>query len=196
LLIYLIRHGETAWNAVRKYQGSVDLPLSPEGAAALCRADFCPGKVYVSPLLRARQTASILFPDAPQLVVEELREMSFGDFEGRSPDEMENDPAFRAWVDGDCVAPCPNGESREEFTARSAAVFQRLVDEALEREEEKLVIVAHGGTQMALMEKYVRPQAPYYTWLAGNGKGYLLDAARWRERRELALVERLSYRRA
>ncbi len=196
MLIYLIRHGETAWNAVRKYQGSVDLSLSPEGAAALHRADFSPEKVYVSPLLRAKQTAAILFPDAPQVEVDGLREMCFGDFEGRSPDEMEHDPAFRAWVDGDCVAPCPNGESREEFTARSAAVFERLVDEALERGEETLVIVAHGGTQMALMEKYVRPQAPYYTWLAGNGKGYLLDAGHWRERRELALLERLSYRRA
>ncbi len=194
MLIYLIRHGETAWNAVRKYQGSVDLSLSPEGAAALRRADFSPERVYVSPLLRARQTASILFPDSPQIQVDGLREMCFGDFEGRSPEEMEHDPAFRAWVDGDCVAPCPNGESRESFTARSAAAFEKLVGEALARGEETLVIVAHGGTQMALMERYVRPQAPYYTWLAGNGKGYLLDAGRWRERRELALLRRLSYR--
>ena len=55
--IWLLRHGRTADNDRRRYQGRRDVPLSEAGAAELCRADFSPEKVYVSPLSRARETA-------------------------------------------------------------------------------------------------------------------------------------------
>ena len=48
MLIYLLRHGQTEYNAQKRYQGQRDIPLSPEGAAQLRRADFDPDVVYVS----------------------------------------------------------------------------------------------------------------------------------------------------
>lgn len=66
--IYLLRHGKTAWNAAGRYQGLTDIPLSPEGRAALAPADFTAESVVVSPLLRTRQTAEILFPGAAQQI--------------------------------------------------------------------------------------------------------------------------------
>ena len=53
----------------RRYQGQRDIPLSPEGAAQLRRADFDPDVVYVSTLQRTSQTARILFPEAKQMCI-------------------------------------------------------------------------------------------------------------------------------
>ena len=82
MTVWLIRHGRTEWNDTGRYQGQTDLPLSNEGAAELARADFSPKTVYVTPLKRTQETARILFPDARQIVIDDLREMDFGAFEG------------------------------------------------------------------------------------------------------------------
>ncbi len=59
----------------------------------------------------------VLFPDAELVVVEELKEMCFGSFEGRNYMEMEHDPEYLAWVEADCESPCPDGERRPNFAA-------------------------------------------------------------------------------
>ena len=55
MLIYLLRHGLTEYNAQKRYQGQRDIPLSPEGLAQLRRADIDPKVVYISTLQRTRQ---------------------------------------------------------------------------------------------------------------------------------------------
>ena len=92
MTIYLLRHGETIYNAEKRYQGQRDIPLSTKGRAVLCPGGHPPARVYVSPMTRARQTAAVLFPQAQQIIVPGLREMDFGTFEGRNYVEMENDP--------------------------------------------------------------------------------------------------------
>ena len=57
MLIYLLRHGLTAYNAEKRYQGQRDIPLSPEGRAQLRQADLRPRTVYITPLCLTRQTA-------------------------------------------------------------------------------------------------------------------------------------------
>lgn len=193
VLIYLLRHGETAYNAEKRYQGVRDIPLSDAGRAKLRRADFSPRTVYVSPLCRARESASILFPTAAQTVVPGLREMCFGAFEGRNYEEMEHDPAYRAWVDGRCMGRCPGGESRAEFSERVCAAFERLADAAVRAGEDTLVVAAHGGTQMAVLERYAVPRRDYYAWCAPNGGGYILCADRWQSEKTLELVREVRY---
>ena len=192
--IYLLRHGETQYNRERRYQGLRDIPLSPEGEESLCQAEVFPKAVYVSPLMRARQTAQRLFPEAEQLVLEGLQEMDLGDFEGRTADEMAQDQAYRAWVDGNCQGKIPGGESMEAFAARTCGAFAALVEEALDRGEKLLCIVAHGGTQMAVMERYARPHRPYFAWYAPNGSGYLLrtDQGLWNSGNGVEVVRKLS----
>lgn len=192
MLIYLIRHGETAYNTEKRYQGRLDIPLSPQGMAQLRRAGFSPEIVYVTPLLRTQQTAAILFPTARQVIVDSLREMDFGIFEGRSFLEMEHDPQYRAWVDSGCALPCPGGESRDDFSARTCAAFAPLVDVALAQGAERLVVVAHGGTQMAVMARYAHPRREFHRWHVGNGGGFVLDAEDWPSQRTLRLVETIS----
>ncbi len=173
--VYLLRHGKTSWNNEGRYQGLSDIPLSQEGMSALRPADFSAKTVYVSPLLRARQTAAILFPDAVLKAEPGLQEMDFGVFEGRNAQEMEKDSAYRAWVDGGCMGKVPGGESVEEFTERVCRTFTRLLENT--REEDPLVIVAHGGTLMGILSRYAEPHHDFFAWQAPNGGGWLLETA-------------------
>ena len=144
MLIYLLRHGQTEYNAQKRYQGQRDIPLSPEGTAQLRRADFDPDVVYVSTLQRTSQTARILFPEAKLVPVDGLKEMCFGSFEGRNFIEMEKDPEYQAWVKANCESPCPDGERKTDFSDRICRTVAELIDKALAAGEERLVILAHG----------------------------------------------------
>lgn len=193
--VYLLRHGETDWNARKKYLGRTDLPLSERGREALVRADISPDVVYVSPLRRTAETAEILFPGARQAVVPDLREMDFGAFEGKSWKEMENLPAYRIWVDGGCVDAPPGGESRPEFCRRVCAAFQGLLDRESAAGTDRLVIVAHGGAQMAALERFTLPRRDYFDWNGPLGGGFVLDGSRWRTKRVLTLLDTVQYTR-
>ena len=64
---------------------------------------------------------------------------------------------------------------------------------ALADGEEMLVILAHGGTQMAALERYGVPRRSYYRWCGPNAGGYVMDARDWAVRHELRLVKTVQY---
>lgn len=193
--IYLLRHGETAWNAQGRYLGRTDLPLAPEGREALRAAGFTPDRVYVSPLRRTAETAEILFPGAEQVVVPDFREMDFGVFEGRSWKDMEDFSPYREWVESGCRGPVPGGESMERFCARTCAAFEGLLDQASKAGESLAAIVAHGGTQMAVLERFALPRRDYFSWRAPLGGGFVLDGSHWQTERTLTLLNTVQYTR-
>lgn len=193
--VILLRHGETEYNAKKWYQGSRDIPLSPAGRLALGPAPFAPARVYVSPMKRAVETAQLLFPGAALYPVPGLREMDFGAFEGRGAQEMIDDPDYRAWVDGGCLAPPPGGEGKEDFCRRVCAAFAPLVDRALSEGEDTMTVLSHGGTVMAVMERYALPHKPYFQWLPPNAGGFVLDAGSWAREGALTYVETVRYAR-
>jgi alpha-ribazole phosphatase len=142
---------------------------------------------------RAVETAEIMFPwSTGHVTVGELRETDFGIFEGKTYEELSNDPerrdAYQAWIDSGGLAKIPGGESMEEARARSVEGFRKAVmaarkagkavfkDEAREggsgdaAEECALIIVAHGGTVMSVMSSLFR--GDYYDYYTGNGEGY------------------------
>ena len=189
--ILLIRHGLTAMGEQKRYQGSLDLPLSENGRKALQPAAFTPELLAVSPMIRARETAAILFPFAVRMeVIPDLREMDFGLFEGRGWWEMENDAAYRAWIDSGCLSPCPGGEDRSSFAERVCKAFSGLVQDALASGVDTLAVVAHGGTQMAVLERWGSPKKEYWQWQTECGDGWVLDTARWSE--SLTVMGRIS----
>ena len=189
--IWLVRHGLTALGEEKRYQGVLDTSLSDKGRASLRPADFVPEHVYVSPAKRARETAELLFPNACQIPVPGLWEMNFGTFEGRGWWEMEHDPDYRAWVDGGCEGRCPGGEDRTEFSKRVCTAFCEIVEN--EADSAELALVAHGGTQMALLERYGEPKRTYYKWQRPCGCGWLLD---WDEKdKRLRVLEEVDFTR-
>ena len=171
-MLWMIRHGTTRLGEEGKYQGKLDDGLSPKGAEALRQADFKPEALFVSPALRARETAAILFPGAEAHILPDLREMDFGVFEGRSWKEMEGDPDYRAWVDSNCSLRCPGGEDRAAFTDRVNAALE----EVLQNGTDGTVIVAHGGTMMAALGRRGRPARDYWKWQLPCGCGWLLES--------------------
>ncbi len=187
--VWLIRHGTTIQGEERRYQGVLDTSLSEKGRSALRQAEHTPQKVYTSALKRTVETAEILFPGVPIITVQNLSEMNFGSFEGRGWWEMENDPTYRTWVDGGCEGRCPGGEDRMEFSERVCDAFRSIV--RAEKGSGELVIVAHGGTQMALLERFGEPQRAYYKWQRPCGCGWLLD---WdTETERLRVLQEIGY---
>lgn len=153
--ILLIRHGETAWNAIRRLQGHLDIALNAEGmrqAAALARAieDEALDAVYSSDLLRARQTAqAIAAPRGMEVMLDRgLRERCYGAFEGMLYAEIgaRYPEAYAAWKARDIDARFPPGvhvaETMREFADRTVRTILRIVAEGGHR---KIAIVCHGG---------------------------------------------------
>ena len=174
--VTFIRHGMTYGNTLHQYIGATDQPLCDEGIKELEKifseklwAES--SHVYVSPMKRARETAAILFPNAKQTVVENMREMNFGVFEERSYIDMEHDEQYQEWVDGNCEGPVPEGELKADFTARCRKAFLEVIEHA----DEDLVFVVHGGTIMAVLSCFGVPERGYYDWYVKNGHGFVCE---------------------
>jgi alpha-ribazole phosphatase len=181
--VILLRHGETAGNLAGRYIGRTDEPLDEAARRRLREAGPVDGvaAVLVSPLQRAVETARLLFPGAALAVCRDLREIDFGDFEGRTAQEMAADPAYREWVSGGCTGTCPRGESLESFMERTCAAFDLAVRKSIAQKEERLILVAHGGSIMAIMSRYAKPPRPFFEWHIKHCCGYRasLDPGRW-----------------
>jgi probable phosphoglycerate mutase len=128
LRIVLIRHGPTDWNAQHRVQGSIDMPLSVEGAAKMARllppAGFETARPYSSPKLRARQTAALLGLENPTLDAR-LAEKNWGEWEGLTRREMllrDGEDAFVRAGRGLQFRP-PGGESTSALQARVVSLF-------------------------------------------------------------------------
>ena len=172
-----LRHGRTAGNEHGSYVGGrTDEPLCPAGREALLshlvqqpelfRAD----RLFVSPMRRCRETAALCFPHLSPEVVEDFRECDFGAFEGKSFRDLEHDPRYRFWVEGNCAGPIPEGEHPDAFMARCRAAFAPLL--ALE-DPGRAALVVHGGTIMAILSGFARPERAYFDYHVSNGSGYL-----------------------
>jgi len=147
--LYLVRHGETEWNAARRIQGRTDIPLNDTGrrqareAAELLARRSWHG-VYASPLDRAHETAEII---AARLGldgvtdIDALIERDYGEAEGMGFDEIE-----ALYPEG---VRAPGQETREEVAAR---VVPALLELAERHPGERLVIVSHGGAIRSVLQ--------------------------------------------
>ena len=162
----IYRHAPTRMNRAHRYQGAIDEPLDWEGEQVAYAIEPSLGTrvVYVSPLSRSRQTARILFPKAQQVVVEELAEMDFGDFDGFTYRELSGNPRYQEWVDSGCISQCPNGESRADYVGRIAAAIRMVLRDAQARGLAEAVVVAHGGTAMAAFSAFTESERDYFDW--------------------------------
>jgi len=168
--IILIRHGATPGNLKRKYIGRTDEPLCREGIEqikALRKDGLKADRLFVSPMLRARQTAEILFPDMTADRLDGIAEMDFGIFEGKSADELSESLEYRSWVDSGCLDPIPDGERFDSFKHRCCAAFEGAVRGL--SDGQCAAFVTHGGVIMALLEAFAKPKRPFYNWHVENG---------------------------
>ena len=153
--ILLIRHGETAWNAERRLQGHLDIPLNAEGErqAKLLAKALAPESIDLvvsSDLQRARQTAQAVatLRGMPLHVDPALRERCYGGFEGLLYSEIEQRfPAeFAAWQARDIDAILPPGKNRgETFRQFYTRATSAILATAAAHPGRTIAMVAHGG---------------------------------------------------
>jgi probable phosphoglycerate mutase len=151
--LYLVRHGETDWNAAGRIQGWTDRPLNERGErqAAALAADLAGvrwDRAISSPLVRARRTAEAVLgarPDAPLLEIDDrLREMGFGPYEGWSEADLAADPlASTMRRDG---AELPGVEREDEVAERTRSFLASLADA-----DGTTLVVGHGRALRILM---------------------------------------------
>jgi probable phosphoglycerate mutase len=156
--LYLVRHGQSISNAVRRFQGIQDVPLSDLGrrqaaavGAALRSRSFA--HVYASPLGRARHTAEIILTgrSVPLTVVDELRELSLGDWEGRTVEEVRALPGdpYAQWVRDPVEHLPPGAEPLDAVQRRVLSAMNRIA--AAHPDGEDVLVVAHGGVISAYL---------------------------------------------
>ncbi|WP_091609289.1 histidine phosphatase family protein [Micromonospora mirobrigensis] len=150
--IVLVRHGETTWSASHRHTSYTDLPLTPDGerqaralGGVLVGRHFA--RVLSSPRQRALRTAQLagLTVDA---VDEDLAEWNYGDYEGRTSDDIQADhPGWNIWADGG-----PGGETPEQIGARVDRLLARVTP-LLDRGS--VALVGHGHSLRVLGARWI-----------------------------------------
>lgn len=155
--LYLIRHGHTVGGDEKRYKGSIDVPLSEKGIEQMRRtSEFFKGislsAVYSSPLSRALKSADIIAETygLRPVVVPDLRERSFGIWEGMSFNEIKEryPEEFEAWAANPLKYSPIGGESTIEVRDRVARVLEDILSN---HGNEKIAIVAHGGVNRIIL---------------------------------------------
>ncbi|AOM83827.1 histidine phosphatase family protein [Salisediminibacterium beveridgei] len=153
--IYLIRHGATGWNQTGRYLGHTNEPILEESYPVIDKlktvADSLENPIVTSSdLLRCTQTASRLFPDTAIHFDHRLREMNFGDWEGKTKEDLKQNPDFDTWLYSFHESTIPNGEGAAEFSNRVLGWWTEYANRP-DLLESSHVIVAHGGVIRVLM---------------------------------------------
>lgn len=178
--IHLIRHAMTSESQEGKYIGHTDVPLSEAGVAQLesMKEEYIypvADVVFSSPLSRCTDTARILYPEAQIVTIDELIEYNFGEFEGRTAEELhEKEELFDDWLRGERDVEPPFGESNADFAKRVCTAFAAIAEGVMKAGTEDTVIVTHGGVIMTIMAAFALPEASMHEWLTPNGCGYTL----------------------
>ncbi len=174
--IWLIRHGMTEGNLKGRYIGRTDEHLCQEGKKALSELSYpVPDGLFISPMIRCRETAEILFPGKKFRIMDQLSETDFGDFENKNYRELAGNPDYQAWIDSGGNLPFPGGESREAFRERTLEGVQKVIAICSGENLQSAALIVHGGTIMTLMEAWGRPERDFYSWHVKNGHCYMTE---------------------
>lgn len=165
-VVYLARHGETAWTISHQHTGMTDLPLTAQGEAEAARlrarlAGSTFAAVLTSPLQRAVRTCELAGFDSAAAVDPDLVEWNYGEYEGRTSADIHAErPDWQLFRDG-----CPGGESPDQIAARADRVVRR-------------VRAIDGDTLLFSSGHFLRVLAARWLGLdPGAGKYFLLGTA-------------------
>ena len=182
----ILRHGLTEANENGTYIGKTDLPLSMAGREALqdkYESLEYPKvqRVYSSPLERAVQSAEILFPDREIVIVDDLREMDFGVFEGISVDDLIKLDSYKKWLKGGLDNPPPNGESLRNMMLRCYSALNLMILNMMNEGLTHTGVITHSGILMNMMSCFGLPKMKPMEFACEPGEGYeiLVSAMMW-----------------
>jgi len=172
---FVVRHGETDWNKLGRFQGHTDISLNDRGLSqaretAAASEDWGYTAIYSSPLVRTVQVAEEIAKVTPMLVSQEpgLKELSLGDLEGVTGEEMRNDwPAlFAAWRTEPEKMSMPNGESLGELRDRT---WQVILDiERKHSSDDSIVVISHNFAIRSIVNELLGMPLAYFHRMSLN----------------------------
>ena len=184
--IAFIRHGITEANEDGRYIGTTDLPLSSAGAQELFdkleKLDYPnPQKVYISPLKRCKQTASIIYPNCYTVELPELREMDFGKFENKKAEELMDTPEYKQYIKGGLDNPPPGGESARDMVNRCYEAIKIIISDMMYEGLTSAAVVTHGGIILNMLSCFGGPKRRPLDYACDFGEGFevLVTASMW-----------------
>ncbi len=175
-ILHFIRHGITEANIDGRYVGVTDVPLSSVGIEQLediKKENFLPNVrlVFTGPLSRCTQSAEILYPCQKPIIIDELTEYNFGEFENKTAVELDGTKEYGKWISG--LTPCPpGGEDSREFTTRICLGLNKMVRKMMELGIFEASAVVHGGVMMSLFAATGLPRKQAVEWTCPPGTGY------------------------
>ncbi len=147
-MIYFIRHGETDYNKVKRFQGHLDIPLNEKGLVQAKLAlenskSIRIDKIYYSPLKRAKMTAEVInsFHNAQMIPDERIKEINMGSLQGKYKEKLKKFDQILAYSNPERFG----GESHEEFCTRVKSFLDEIINST-----ENILIVSHGGVYRAI----------------------------------------------
>jgi broad specificity phosphatase PhoE len=147
-MIYFIRHGETDYNKVKRFQGHLDIPLNQKGVVQAKLAlegskNLKIDKIYYSPLKRAAETANIInsFHNAKMIKDDRIKEINMGSLQGKYKDKLKKFEQILAYTNPERFG----GESHEQFCKRVKSFLDEIINST-----ENILIVSHGGVYRAI----------------------------------------------
>ena len=174
--LLLARHGQSVANASRRFQGSQDVPLSELGhrQAAALGASLRGGRlthVYSSPMERARLTAGAVVAalGVPLTLVDDLRELSLGEWEGYTVDEIRARPGdpYARWIRDPVQHLPPGGEPLSDVQQRALRAVEAIA--AAHPDGDDVLIVSHGGLISAFLAHWLAmPLGSIWRLTVGN----------------------------
>lgn len=194
--ILLIRHGKTEGNERKLYTGKTDEALSLAGITELQHykgEGIYPlvDAVYTSPMKRCLESRELIYPKVPFSLISEISECDFGEFEGKSYQDLSDRQDYIKWVDGK-QAP-PGGEKTVDFKRRVWNGFEKILDNAFQENRETVAIFLHGGSVMVIMEKLSQKPESFYEHQVKNGHGFCfeMNETGWRENPKISDLRKL-----
>ena len=172
---FVVRHGETDWNKLGRFQGHTDISLNDRGLSqaretAVASEDRGYTAIYSSPLVRTVQVAEEIAKVTPMLVSQEpgLKELSLGDLEGVTGEEMRNDwpDLFAAWRTEPEKMSMPNGESLGELRDRT---WQVILDiEQKHSSDDSIVVISHNFAIRSIVNELLGMPLAYFHRMSLN----------------------------
>jgi len=182
LRLLLVRHGETEWNRVSRFQGGIDVPLNDNGRAQAQQAaeflkDVPIDFAISSPMLRPKETAEIILQHHPNVQIElqeEFREINHGLWEGKLESEIKQEypDLLRQWQVAPETVQMPEGENLQQVWDRAVACWDAIAQSAgvSDTELKTGLVVAHDAINKVIL-CHVLSLSPASIWCIKQGNG-------------------------
>lgn len=169
--LIFIRHGKTKGNLEGRYIGRTDEALCEIGIEAIKGNNYPKAEyVFASPMKRCVETAKLIYKDVNPYIIEEFKEIDFGDFEGKNYEELNGNEDYQRFIDSGGKTTFPNAESQEDFIKRVMTGFDKMCGLLKKDNIKKAAVVVHGGTIMAILSSIF--EGEYFDYQIKNGEIY------------------------